>query len=301
MKHLPPELIELSARQHGLLTIDQLAQAGFRSREIALRVQRRDWARISSRVIALHAFSLDRVGRLWAAALHFDGCVLGGPSALELRGLPAPHDGRIHLIGPRGGRPAPFAGCVIHTELEPTVDAARGPSVSAALAVAQCLRWAVTDLQGVFHATWALQRRLITLEQLQAAVKAMPRSPGTANARRRLAFIVPGEHAVSEHQFSTECRRHGLPEPVRQTHRKDSRGRSRFTDVEFRLGDRVIVVEIDGLAHLNADVMLDDAFRSNDLVLANARVLRLPALALRVNSDAFFSQIRRALSQVAAA
>jgi hypothetical protein len=301
MRCLGTELQQLSTQQAGLLSSSQLAADGFRRRDVDLRVARGDWRRVSDRVIAVHAQDLDRRSQLWAASLHFDCCGLAGPSVLEVLGMPEPHDHRIHVIGPRAGRLPPMANCVVHTSTAHTF-ATRSPDcVATDMAVLQSLRWAISVRQAVFHATWAIQRGFVTLEALQLASRETRRSPGSARMRQRLALIDPGVHSVSEFDFARECRSRHLPEPVRQRERTDSRGRSRYTDAEFVVNGRTLVVEIDGLGHLETAVYVDDQWRANELMLQGAPVLRIPALALRTDPEPFFQQLRRALSTLRAA
>ena len=154
----------------------------------------------------------------------------------------------------------------------------------------------VVARQAVFHALWPIQRGLLQLAQLQALERITPSSPGTATMRRRLSLLDPGTHTVSEQEFATQCRARGLPEPVRQRARCDANGRRRYTDVEFIVNGQSLVVEIDGAHHLEAATWVDDQLRANELALQDARVLRVPAIALRLEPDAFFEQIRRGLS-----
>lgn len=275
--------------------MSQLAAAGFRRRDVELRIARGEWRRVTDAVIALQAAAPDRTTMLWAASLHFHRAALAGSSAMEILGLPAPVDGRVHILSPRQGLQPPFPGCVVHYRRD-FAAAAHGPDrVAVADAVAQSLRWALTDRQGVFHAVWALQRSLLTVEELKSAVMAQSPSPGTAAMKRRLELIVPGAHSMAEVDFARECVRRGLPTPVRQQQRRDARGRLRYTDCEFRVHGRTIVVEIDGLGHLETAVHLDDQWRANELMMQGAPVFRVPALALRLAPDTVFEQLGRAL------
>jgi very-short-patch-repair endonuclease len=56
-----------------------------------------------------------------------------------------------------------------------------------------------------------------------------------------------------------------------------------------------VVVEIDGIHHVQALNQVADALRHNDVTLANATVLHLPLLGLRVMPNEFFEQIEQAL------
>lgn len=295
MRALPEGLIELSRRQAGLLSSPQLASAGFRRRAIDLRVDRGDWRRVSATVIAVHTQPITREAELWSAALHFERCGLAGPSVLELHGLPVPHDRRIHMIGPRAGWYAPLPLVVPHTATDAVLAQAAPLRVELDLAVLQCLRWAITPRQAIYFATWAMQRGLVQLESLQACASGLKKSPGTARMRERLALLTPGVHSVNEFDFQQECRRRGLPEPVRQRRRVDSMGRDRYLDAEFTVRGRRVAVEIDGLHHLETQVRVDDEWRANEMVLQGVPVLRIPAIALRLNPDPFFEQLERAL------
>lgn len=300
MRSLPPEIISMSHAQRGLLSTKSLAEAGFQRREIELRIARGDWQRISESVIALHAQPIDRGCELWAAALHFERCGLAGSSALELHGLPAPHDLRIHVIGPPAGRRPPLPGLVLHTSEH--CDLVGSPAtVPLSLAVLQALRWARTDRQAAFQSTWALQRGLVTIEGLRALNAALLKSPGSATMRRRLSMLEPGIHSINELDFAKACRARGLPEPLRQQPRRDSRGVMRYVDVEFRFNGQSLIVEIDGMHHLQFAVHLHDQWRANEITLQGSSVLRIPALALHVAPDMFFDQIRRGLEGLRAA
>ena len=298
MRRLTEDLLEIRSTQSGLLTHAQLTNAGFRRREIDSRIAGGDWRRVTERVVSTNGLPIERMTMIWAAALHFEGCGLAGSSVLEFLGMPAPHDGRIHLIGPPTGRQPPMPQVIVHTNVGFELGQALPPRVNADLAVAQALRWATSDRQAVFHATWAIQRRLLRLDQLEALGRELPKSPGSALMRRRIQLLDPGIHSIPEYDFANQCRVRGLPEPERQQQRLDSRGRRRYTDVEFIVAGQRLVVEIDGYAHLETSVHLDDQWRANEIALQGAPVLRLPALALRLDPDAFFSQLRRALDQM---
>jgi hypothetical protein len=117
-------------------------------------------------------------------------------------------------------------------------------------------------------------------------------------ARRTLDLVDPGVHSMHEYDFARECRRRGLPVPARQTVRRDSEGRNRYTDVEFRVGSRALVVEIDGLQHLDMSVAIDDDWRENELRLQGLSLLRFSAIALQLEPDRCFDQITRALHEL---
>lgn len=209
--------------------------------------------------------------------------------------MPTPHDGRIHVIGPPSGRAAPMPGVVMHTSGQYERSRTNPDGVSTDVAALQALRWARTDRQGLFQVLWAMQQGHVTLERLQDLDLATPSAPGTAAMRRRLRLLDPGTHSIPEHEFATMCRQRGLPEPIRQRQRRDGQGRARFTDVEWIIEGRSLVVEIDGRHHLEPATWLEDQRRANEITLQDARVLRIPSLALHLEPDVFFDQVRRGL------
>lgn len=298
MRNISPVLAHLIEQQHGLITIRQLARAGFRGDCVTRRVIHGDRARMTSSIVRVSLLPMDRPTELWVASLHYEGAYLAGSSALEIEGLPQPKDGAIHLVGARSGRVSPLPQCVMHTQSHPT-DVRLKPDRAAPLsAVVQVLRWARTDRQAAFQAVWALQRGLIDFDQLQEAVIRLPPGPGSAAVRRRMSLLIPGTHSVHELDFARGCRARGLPEPVRQRERLDSEGRRRYTDAEFNVAGRTLVVEIDGLQHLDRAVRMDDDWRGNELVIQGTPVLRVSTLALRVEPDRVYAQLQRALEQL---
>lgn len=296
MQVLPQELAALASKQAGVLHHDQLAQFGMRVRDVDRRIHAGLWQRISTKCVVTYAVPLMRTSQLWAASLHHERVGLTGVSALEVAGMPPPHDGSILLLGPRGTRQPPFAACTIVSHPSPAFVADGGPTrTSVPLSVVHAMAYARSLRQAVFYCTAAVQRQLTDLDAVRHELERQPRSARMASARRVLDTVDPGVHSVHEYDFARECKRRGLPLPKRQVERVDSEGRRRFTDVEFRIGDETLIVEIDGSQHVQAQVFLDDQLRSNGLTLGVGKVLHFPGLALRVNPDPYFAQISEAL------
>ena len=108
--------------------------------------------------------------------------------------------------------------------------------------------------------------------------------------------IEQGAHALSEIDMARLCRRHGLPEPVRQAVRVEPSGRRRYLDVEWTTQNgRSVVAEIDGALHLAPARWWDDSLRQNELVIAGSVVLRFPTVVLRTDEGLVVDQLRRAL------
>ena len=90
-------------------------------------------------------------------------------------------------------------------------------------------------------------------------------------------------------------RRHRLPEPDRQSQRRDPAGRRRWLDAVW--DDARLVVEVDGIHHLDAMQYWADMDRDNDVTLGGYRVLRFPAFVVRYHPGDVAGKIREALRQ----
>lgn len=158
-------------------------------------------------------------------------------------------------------------------------------------ATIRAAQWAVSDRQAALIVAMPVQQRLILPAQLLATWREVHRS----RRRQLLDHVIPdvcdGAHSLGELDFAVLCRRHGLPEPRRQSVRSGRTGRV-YLDVEF---DGGLVVEIDGGHHQLGLAPMDDALRANEVTLSGSRVLRIPLLGLRLAPDAFLNQVARAL------
>ena len=295
---MPVELLAVAQGQAGVLAAWQLAEHGMHAHHVERRITAGLWRRLSTNTVLTHNIAPTRQELLWAAALHFREAVLTGRAALELEGMPPDSSGRIDLLGRRMGRVEPFESCRVHTSRRP-IEAFGTPRRTAiAISVLNSMAWSQSDAQAAFVATTAIQRGLTTLDDLRLSAVAVNGSRLLAKARRRLAIIPEGAHSNLELDFVQLCRRYRLPEPRRQVHRRDSNGRDRYVDALFEVRGRRLVVEIDGLQHLDTAVRIDDQFRANALALGGEPVLRIPGLALRTDPHPFMRQLAEALHQM---
>jgi hypothetical protein len=111
--------------------------------------------------------------------------------------------------------------------------------------------------------------------------------------RATLADIAGGAEALSELDFSRLLRRFGLPEPDRQAERRDASGRRRWLDALWEAAK--LIVEVDGLWHMDAVAWWEDMRRDNEFTVNGYRVLRFPAFAVRYQPEAVARQVRGAL------
>ncbi len=117
--------------------------------------------------------------------------------------------------------------------------------------------------------------------------------------RRRLLVatmddVILGSHAVGELDAIRLCRRYGLPLPDRQARRTDGDGRARWLDIYFDAYG--LVVEVDGLWHMDVEAWWADLRRLNDHTIAGEALLRFPAFALREQPERVAGVMARALA-----
>jgi Protein of unknown function (DUF559) len=138
-----------------------------------------------------------------------------------------------------------------------------------------------------------VQQRMVRPADLIAVVARIPRLRHRAVIVNTLNDISGGAEALSEIDFTRlVIRAFGLPEPTRQMVRYDSHGRRRWLDVVWEGAG--IIVEIDGIHHMDAVQWWDDMDRENGIKLDGYLVLRFTAFVVRYRPDYVASQIRDA-------
>jgi hypothetical protein len=159
--------------------------------------------------------------------------------------------------------------------------------------------WMPTDRGAAAILSAGVQQRLARVADLSLVADRME------NLRRRqliiqtLADVAGGSQAISELDFlRLVVRPFGLPEPSRQSARRDGRGRRRWIDAAW--DDRKIAVEIDGAQHI-ADPLQrwDDMERDLALTLDGYQTLRFPAWLVRNDPGYVAGHIREALTRAA--
>jgi very-short-patch-repair endonuclease len=166
------------------------------------------------------------------------------------------------------------------------------PRVRPAVAAIRAAGWAVSDQQAALLLVMPIQQGLVMPGHLVEAC-------GLVLGRRRRSFIKGvvgdiclGVQALGELDFARMCRSRGLPEPTRQVTRRGLAGRA-YLDVYW--DDHDLAVEIDGSQHRQGLAVTRDNLRTNDVVLAGDRLLRIDLLGLRLEADLFFAQVAAAL------
>ena len=133
----------------------------------------------------------------------------------------------------------------------------------------------------------SVQQGLASVRQIERELAKGPR-PRAACIRDAVTDLAGGASSSNELAFLRLCRRHSLPTPRMQTRRV---GGTRRTDAEFRLPNgRTLIVEIDGIGHLDVSQWQSDITRHNELALdTGALILRVTGWDVRNAPGDFFA------------
>ena len=200
------EIAAIAHRQHGVIAIRQLMQI-VGSGAVKHMVQTGRLHRVYRGVYAVGHSRLTREGRYMAAVLACgDGALLSHRSAAWLWGLRLDH-WKIEVTARSGPKPI-----VVYRTRRPAPAAIRDSVPVTGLGRT------LVDLADVVSAT-RLERAFEDADRLQllnlADVQPIPGRRGTANLRRVLAGLRPGEtRSELEHRFKRFLRDYGFPWPV---------------------------------------------------------------------------------------
>ena len=281
-------------------TWTQLRRAGHSPGRIKAQLAAGRWRRWGYAIV-LHSGPLSREQRWFVARAH------GGPRALltgftaaEVYGLRGWERDPVHLLVPANARVV--NGCPLPVVIHRTRHWPRVPrnatapvhGRAGALLVAAASFDTPRPACGILAA--AVQQRVTTAARLSDALELAPRLRHRAAVRAALLDIAQGADALSEIDFVSLCRRHGLPAPMQQRVRVERSGRRRYLDASWlRRDGRLVVAEVDGALHLAPRRWWDDQLRQNELALADALVLRFPSVVVRTEPALVVAQLRRAL------
>jgi hypothetical protein len=259
-------------------------------------------------VIALHTGPIAGPARRWVAVLTGgEGAALGSWTALELHGLVGWQRPALHIVVARGRHVTPLPGLVVHeSRRHGPADVVRRsglPTHTVERAAVDAAAWSRSPRTAAGLLAAVVQQGLSQPDRLRLALD----QAGRVGHRRRmflaLADIEGGAQALSEIDVGQLCREAGLPEPFRQRVRRDVTGRRRYLDAEWQLPDgSILVLEIDGIGHMEPGRWYDDLFRQAELDLdGRHRVIRLPASAARLEPERVVAVLARALHRRPAA
>ena len=148
------------------------------------------------------------------------------------------------------------------------------PRCTPSRAAIDAAAWARTPREVLFILTSSVQQRITTLAALNRELAGRSRVRNGGAIRDALDAIRGGATSADEADFLRECRRRGLPVPTMQVRRVDAYSQRRRTDAEFQLPDgRLLIVEIDGVGHLEMGQWQADLVRGNGLALSTGAII----------------------------
>jgi very-short-patch-repair endonuclease len=302
----PASLADLLREQDGVMNTTS-ALNWMSPKELRWRVASGRWRKPCHGIVVAHSGPMTEEQRLWAAVLWAgQGAVLAGLTAARLdrlqgfSGHDAGADQPIHLLVPSCRsvrRKSPGLPVVVHYSIalaSADIHPLRlPPRTRTARSVVDAAAWMATDRGAQAVLAAGVQQRLVRVEDLAAVVARNQRLPHRAVIKDTLDDIAGGAQALSELDLTRLLRQHRLPEPDRQAQRHDSGGRRRWLDAVWQAAR--LIVEVDGIHHLDAAQYWADMDRDNDFTLDGYRVLRFPAFVVRYHPGYVAATIRDAL------
>jgi hypothetical protein len=237
---------------------------------------------------------------MWAALLVAGtGAVLGGLTAANCEGLAGVTTEKTWILVPHGRQVTVRGGPVVRSSTQLGPDDVHPlrlpPRTRIARSIVDACRWAPTDNHARLILASAIQQRLVRGAAIRATLGRLRAVQRSNVIRTTLADVEGGAHSLPELDFTALLRTFGLPEPDRQAVRRDSRNLPRWLDAYFEKWR--LVVEIDGMWHMDASAWWADMDRQNELVVSGDRVLRFPSFAIRESQVEVARQIAAALHQ----
>jgi hypothetical protein len=290
MANRPPPWLPAANAQAGLLTRRQLRRLGLNHHSVDTQLAAGRWQEVSSTVLATTTGELSRPQLMWAGILQAGPrSALGGLTALERHGLERWHRDEITVLVAKSHNLEPIAGVRFVETRRPIQLLSSSKPLATWRVEPAALLWAgyhpaTRSAYGLLAA--CVQQGLTTPYRLDGWITRMRPLRRAKPFRRLLGELAAGTQSVAERDVLTMCDTFGVPRPHRQTRRKDSAGRWRFTDAEWRLADgRVVVLEVDGGFHMAVEHWSADIERHRQLVATGVIVVRCTAIELREHPE----------------
>lgn len=284
----------VAAGQDGVVGRRQLYRLGMTRWEVEAELRAERWTRLGAQCV-LVGRPTER-SELWRALFEVGpSAVLDGVTALQVAGLRTIEHELIQIAVPKSVTPHRCRGVrVYETRRYRTEDVIREgiPRMKPPTAAVHAALWARTNKEAALCIVAPVQQRLVAVDELAQAVDLVRRHARKKLLRGLVGDVASGIEAMGEREFARLCRRRGWPPPTRQQVRRLPSGRV-FFDVVWE--QFAVVVEIDGIQHLDAAVAAKDALKQNAATLDGARVLRIPNWALRADPEPFLDQVEAAL------
>lgn len=300
-------LAYLLERQDGVLRVDSAMKHLTRD-ALRWRVSSGRWQRPCRGIVVAQPGPLTELQALWIAVLWAGpGAALAGLTAATLDGLAGfavrsrQAERPIHILVPAFcpvRRARPRLPLVVHysrlLEKDDIHPLRQPPRTRMARSLVDGAAWMATGRGAQAVLAAGVQQRLVRVEDLAKVVTRNQRLPRRAMIKATLDDIAGGAQALSELDLTQLVRQYGLPEPDRQSARRDPAGRRRWLDAVWEATR--LIVEVDGSHHMAADQYWADMERDNDFTLDGYRVLRFPAFVVRYHAGHVAGKIRDALN-----
>ena len=248
---IPAEIAELARWQAGVISRQQLLEAGLNAQLIIRRVERGRWQQLHRGVYATFSGPPVHETWLWAAVLRAgNGAVLSHQTAAELHGLIDSAAEAIYVTVPSTRR-ITTAGLVIR--MSGRIDQARQPNrepprTSVEETVLDLAQLSRTFDDACGWITKACAKRLTVEEKLRATLALRKKMRWRIELDDALAAAGSGIHSVLEYRYVRDVERaHGLPRSRHQV-RVVIDGKVVYRDVYYE--EYQLAVELDGqMAH----------------------------------------------------
>lgn len=301
MVTLDDRLLPVFARQHWLISLVDLRDAGGVRQQAAARIASGRWAHAEPCVYRLVGPPVTWESRLLAVILSAGpGAVVSHLAAAALHGIPGFGRGVPEISVPRGVRLRRSAARV-HT----STDLNRRPATTISGIPVTDLPRTLLDVarvvgdQRLLRAIeWSRRSRGVTWSELVSTLAHHARR-GRPGIRRLRRVIAANAHRseITDSDFEllvlALLREHGLPEPA--LHHRVFDGDRFVAEVDLAYPDRKVAIELDGSVHLEDEVRERDLPRQNDLVLLGWTVLRFTWKRYSTRPDALVREVRGAL------
>jgi very-short-patch-repair endonuclease/predicted transcriptional regulator of viral defense system len=290
---LDRRIAALAARQHGVVSHEQLRRIGLSPREIERRVEAGRLHRLHRGVYAVGHPEVSREGRYLAAVLFAgEGACLSHRSAADLWELRASKEDETDVTAAsdrRGDATVRIRRDALDARETMTRDGIRVTKpLRTLLDLAACV-----DQPEVERAIrQAVYRKLTTTTLLAEAVQQRPGQRGTKRLRDALSRIAdaPGvTRSPLEERFIAFLRKHKLPLP-------ELNAPIQGYEVDCVWHDQKLIVELDGRdAHLQMPAFESDRARDAALLAAGWPVMRITTRRMRRDGAELASQLRAVL------
>jgi very-short-patch-repair endonuclease len=296
--HNWPEIAALAARQHGVISRQQLVVSGLSRGAIASWVKRGLINPVAPRVFAVAGAPTTWRTRLMSGLLSLGaGAAVSHRAAAQLHGLDRATGDHVEFLVERSRR-SPRIDAVVHSSkrIRPidviTVDGLRVTSATRTILDLANIELGLDGLRAAIDSAVRLQ--LSSPEVIRRRMGDL-RGPGRAGVRTIDGLLDDaGGHSMLERRFLQLLRQAGLPRPECQRVYRD--GDRTVARVDFVYPEWRIVVEVSGrLGHSTPDDRARDAQRRNELQDLGLRVYEFTWNDVTKRSSRVVEQMRRRL------